>query len=291
MRKNRLQSILTKEMLEYEYNLLGSMQKIADKLSVSIDSISKYMKLYKISYAPRYTGLYDCDETIFQNATEESFYLAGFIAADGSLQQRKYSKILKITLSKKDLDHLKKIKAAFDSNHPIKEYCVIPNKLVKKSHQSVEIQIVSEQIFNDLRKFNVVPNKTKIYSIPEWLSTHPLVHHYMRGYFDGDGTITHLSLGKGRTIRQGSFSMMGTYDFVKKYQAILVKNKIIDANKITNHGSIKRIMYCGNRRITNIYNFLYKDATIWLNRKKVKFETFIQNDVVPKLPNAACTTI
>jgi hypothetical protein len=190
MRKSKLQDRLTKEILEYEYNSCGSMQKISDKLQVSIDSIYKYMKLYNIQYDKHYTGIYSCDNNFFSKNTEEAFYWAGFIAADGSVQKRKYSKILKITLSTNDLKHLELFKKQILCDCPIKEYIVKPSKLVKTSNKCCEIQIVSEKIFEDLARFNVVPDKTFIYQIPDWLLEHPLRHHFMRGYFDGDGCIT-----------------------------------------------------------------------------------------------------
>jgi hypothetical protein len=275
MRKSKLQNILTKEILEYEYNSLGSMQKVADKLDVGVDSIYKYMKLYNVPYIPHYNGLYDCNESIFQTDTEKSFYLAGFIAADGSLQKRKYSKILKITLSKKDASHLEKIKVLLDSNHPIKEYLVKPSKLIKTAHKCVELQITSNQIFNDLARFNIMPNKTKTYTIPSWIFIHPLANHYMRGYFDGDGTITACGLGNGRTIKQGSFSLIGTYKFIQVYQSILVNQNLVNENKITKCKNVWKISYSGNNIIHDIYWFFYGDATTYLERKKNKFELFL----------------
>src|SRR6202012_4195146 len=106
---------------------------MADKLNISIDSISKYMKLFNIEYEQHYKGIYTCDHNFFSQDTEQSFYLAGFVAADGSLQKRKYSKILKITLSEKDQSHLEKIKILLGSNNPIKNYVVKPSELVKKA--------------------------------------------------------------------------------------------------------------------------------------------------------------
>ena len=64
MSKNLL-NYLSKEILEYEYKTCGSMQKIADKLNVSIDSIYKYMKMYNISYSPYYKGIYTCNNNFF----------------------------------------------------------------------------------------------------------------------------------------------------------------------------------------------------------------------------------
>jgi hypothetical protein len=271
MRKSKLQSTLTKEILEYEYKTVGSMQKMADKLNVSIDSISKYMKLYQISYEKHYTGLYDCNENYFQFDTPDSFYWAGFIAADGCVVKRQYSKILKITLSRKDRSHLDKIKIALQSNHPIKEYYIKPSELIKKSGWSAEIQIVSKILFDDLTRFNIVPRKTFIYDMPKWLLGHPLLNHFMRGYFDGDGCISYCGLGEGRTIKQLSFSLLGNESFLINYQNVLIKKCLINENKIIPKDNVFSLSYAGNYNIEKLYNFLYKDATIFLDRKRNRF--------------------
>lgn len=263
---------LSKEILEYEYKKYGSMQKVANSLNLSVDTIYKYIKLYNIPYkVSNHKCIYSCNENIFKTDTEESFYIAGFIAADGSLQKRKYSKILKICLSKNDIDHLEKIKNIFDSTHPIKEYIIKPNKLVKTINKCVEIQIANNHIYDDLNKFNIVPNKTFIYNIPEWLSNHKLINHFMRGYFDGDGSISNCGLGINRKVIQKSFNILGTESFISQYKELLKLNCNVNDNKIIKINNIYSLSYSGNNVIKRIYEFLYKDATIYLDRKKDKF--------------------
>lgn len=276
MSKNSLQNKLTKEILEYEYKICGSMRKIADKLNISIDSIYKYMKLYEIPYEKHYQKIYSCDENIFSYDTPESFYLAGFIAADGSVQNRKYSKILKIALSKKDKDHLEKIKTLLKSNHPIKDYKVKPSKLVKKSHYCSEIQITSHSLVNDLQRFNIVQNKTLTYIMPKWLIKHPLVNHFMRGYFDGDGTISWCGLGKGRTVKQLIFSILGTKTFIHQYRNLLINNCFLNKAKITTCKNVYKISYSGNIINKKLYYFLYENASIYLDRKYKRFQVVME---------------
>lgn len=272
MKGHKLNTVLTKEMLEYHYGLEGSLQKVAIKLGISVDSVSKYMQIHNIPYYKTYRGIYTCNHQFFSTDTEISFYLAGFIAADGSLQERKYSKILKITLSNKDRDHLEKLKLLLNSTNPITEYIVKPSKLVPTQQFCTELQIVSEKIFDDLERFNIIPNKTKIYTFPEWLINHPLVHHFMRGYFDGDGCISHCGFSKGSIIRQKSFNILGTYEFIKLYNEILSTNTLTNMAKIRLHNnSIYAIHYSGNKLIQKIFDFLYKDATIYLDRKYRRF--------------------
>jgi hypothetical protein len=279
MRKSKLQSILTPEMLKYNYKKFGSLQKVADELELSVDSITKYMKLYNLEYSPHRT-IYSCNHNIFSEETEKSFYLAGFIAADGSLQNKKHSKILKIALSRKDLGHLEKIKFLLESNNPIKNYITKPSRLVKTCNEYSELSIVSDKIYNDLGNFNIVPNKTFIYSMPNWLIAHPLVSHFMRGYNDGDGTFSHCGLGKRRTVIQLSFSIIGTENFINQYKAILINNCNINNTKIIKIGNVYRLCYSGNKNIYKIVNFLYKDTTIFLDRKYNLIKHFINQNIL-----------
>jgi hypothetical protein len=262
-------------MLEYEYEKCGSMQKMADKLNVSIDSIAKYMNLYSVCYAKNYKGIYSCNDNSFSNDSEHSFYWAGFLAADGSLQKRKHSKILKLTLSEKDLSHLEKFKFFIQSNNPIKKYTIKPTSLVKSVNYCVEIQIVSNKIYDDLSRFNIVPNKTKTYEFPEWMIGHDLINHFMRGYFDGDGCISRCGLHSGRSVAQGYFSILGTKDFVEKYKLVLESQAELKTNKVCKKSSIFTVSYSGNNNIKKIYNFLYKNCNIFLERKRNKILNFI----------------
>lgn len=250
------------------------MEKMAVKLNVSIDSIYNYMKMYGIPYSQYYQGLYDCDEDIFKEESERAFYLAGFIAADGSLQDRGPStKVLKICLSEKDASHLHAIRRALNSNHPIHQYLVKPSELVPIEHYCVELCIVSKPMFNDLAEYHIVPAKTFIYTFPAWMSSHPLRHHYMRGYFDGDGCASHCGLGPGRTVVQKHFNLVGTKSFVSDYMLALVRD--CDLNPCTvgqgQNRKIWSISYSGNGVTRRIREFLYQDATIFLARKRVVF--------------------
>lgn len=262
---NNLKSKLTQNLLEKEYKLCKSMNKMAEKLGVSIDSISKYMKLYNISYYNT-PPTYSVNENIFKEETEQSFYLAGFIAADGCVMKRKdypATKVLKIGLATKDQKHLEKIKQLLNSTHPIHNE--------KTHYPSVSLSIVSKTIFKDLAKFNIVPRKTLIYQFPEWLIDHSLVHHFMRGYIDGDGCFRVIKpKTKNRTVSQVGFTLRGTVSFLTTFVNIIEKHcGLTSINRVKKYDycSVASIAYSGNISCDKLYNFLYKDATIYLERK------------------------
>ena len=91
----------------------------------------------------------------------------------------------------------------------------------------------------------------------------------MRGYFDGDGCITY---GQG----QLRFSVIGTPEFLNDYEAYL----LTALNRTTANKRLRRfdwtentetINYSGNKQVNKIFNFLYKNATIYLERKYAKY--------------------
>lgn len=101
-----------------------------------------------------------------------------------------------------------------------------------------------------------------------------LIHHFMRGYFDGDGYVrVYEPKGLSR------FEILGTSQFLDTYEDILL-------NHCKNNNRTKRIinekwnentqgiMYCGHR-LEDIYNFLYNNATIYLDRKHEMFKKIL----------------
>jgi hypothetical protein len=110
---------------------------------------------------------------------------------------------------------------------------------------------------------------------PKWLKNHPLVHHYMRGYIDGDGCFS-ISKNKGQDPHI-TFSMRGTKEFLEVFHEILLMNNVCSENierSELKHKNGKKYLafdslrYSGNVIISKMYDFLYKDATIFLPRKE-----------------------
>lgn len=199
---------------------------------------------------------YSYNKDFFKYDNELSYYWAGFIAADGCILKNKYSNILKIALSIKDIDHLEKFKNDIESNHPIKTY-----------DSYCQIYITSNDFENDLKRFNIVKNKTHIYTFPINLNQN-LIHHFMRGYFDGDGSwYYHKVINK---TNQLCFSLRGTLDFLKIYKNYLNENNIDTKSNCLLSSGIGQLSISGNKITEKIINYLYKDANIYLDRKYKK---------------------
>ena len=95
------------------------------------------------------------------------------------------------------------------------------------------------------------------------------MNHYIRGLFDGDG----VASKNGQYIKIGFCAKRK--EFVESYQSFLCKTLFMRKNKIFNTGGCFQCS-CGTRTdIEKFYNYIYRDATIFLGRKKNKIYTYL----------------
>ena len=221
------------------------------------------------------------DEDFFNRDTPESFYWAGFIAADGCVCEKKNSTniTLSINLATKDENHLQKLKNAIKYTGKIYRTQEVGSWKFKKLKKPMYFQskliitITNSLTINGLNRFNIFPRKSLVYEFPEWLKNHLLVNHFIRGYFDGDGSVM-IEKAKllVRVTPKLRVCFLGTKDFLKACHEIFIKNcQVIEKKKIPARKDCKIhvLQYVGNRVSMRIANFLYKDSTekIFLNRK------------------------
>ena len=260
------------------YKRTKSLLKTGIEFNISKNTVKKKLNMAGISTKQL---KYIHNKDFFAQDTPESFYWAGFIAADGCVRIRKYVKELVLDLSIKDLEHLKKFKCAIEFDGKIHEHIA---KLNNKEYGACRIAITATRsnIIEDLARFNIVPRKSLIYTFPKWLINHSLVNHFMRGYFDGDGCVTIKKPSpsdKNRKIKKLCLSIRGTTDFLETFNRIIIRKcNVKDNRKIYNYDydKIGDLRYGGNRISVKILNFLYRDSckNTRLDRKYARFNTF-----------------
>lgn len=94
-----------------------------------------------------------------------------------------------------------------------------------------------------------------------------LEHHFIRGYLDGDGCI--------RGAYNPSVTFTGQHDLLKWIRATFHEN--LDTNPdlgIMNGKGICIINYCGINQARTITTWLYDGATIWMERKRAKIDSW-----------------
>lgn len=205
---------------------------------------------------------YFCNNSFFENINcEIKAYWLGFIYADG--YNSGYE--LVIRLSSIDEEHLKIFRDHIESNNNIITKFE-KNKNFKNGGKYVSsIRIARKNICNNLTAIGCIKAKSLIIRFPR-LEKH-LIRHFLRGYFDGDGCITHDRRGFGRAIFYS-----GSLLFIDDIEKILLKQKIY-----FNRGKKDKRFLTINRMddLLKLYYFLYKDSTVKLDRKYKKFFIFI----------------
>ena len=205
--------------------------------------------------------MYKYDKNFFEQInTEEKAYWAGFIAADGNI--RKDFHKVRIELARKDRDHLFKFRKAIDGNNPIKDY-------TRFNNYSTYIEVNCKKMCEDLNKIGITPNKSLTLNIDLTQIPKDLTHHFIRGYFDGDGSLNSYQR-KNTNYLDWELSFISTKIFLNKILKELELNKAL--------------FYCGNnyrfclKSKKDIYKcliYLYKDAHIYLDRKYDKMLKFL----------------
>ncbi|MEG1494717.1 MAG: hypothetical protein RR406_00235 [Bacilli bacterium] len=193
------------------------------------------------------------NENVFEKIdTEEKAYWLGFMYADGCVNRT--SNRIELSLKEEDYSHIVKFKNFLESEHIIGK----KSKTIKdKTYISYRLGITNEKLKNDLIKHGCVPNKTKVLQFPKL--NKKLVKHFIRGYLDGDGCITHQATSKM------SLEILGTEEFLR---AILdyynfPNDKYIYTFK---HSDIKRLILSGPKAF-EVIDDLYKKSNIYLERK------------------------
>lgn len=248
-----------KRNIEYDetilklYNQKNSIEKISTILNISTNIVWNCLVEhdYKVNHYSKYTLNKDAFKII---DTEEKAYWLGFLYADGYVND---AKGLELTLAAKDLEHIKEFRKFMQSDS---------NITFQEATNSYRLCLYSIELAKDLTRLGCYQNKSLTLKFPteDQVPSH-LIHHFMRGYFDGDGCIS-------QNKKQKVFSVIGTSDFLDKYEEILLTALKKDTrNKRYKQGQAFSIVYGGNLQVNKIYNYLYNKATIFLKRKQQKF--------------------
>ena len=183
--------------------------------------------------------------------SELSSYWLGYLMADGYVSENKNE----IILTSKDKITIENFQKDLNTNYPI---------TIKQS-KYYSIVIISKLIKKDLIRIGCTPRKTFTLQFP--CVPMKVINHFIRGYFDGDGSIWYDS--QVNSLRS---EFLGTYNFLLE-----IKNQINLNSKanILPKGNIYRYSVSGNNLNTTLKQYLYKDATRYLERKKERFEKYL----------------
>jgi len=223
------------------------------------------------------------DHSYFENVDSEiKAYILGYTLADGSLiiEPKKrneliysYSKRLSFCVSIDDREIINLIQKEISPTSIIKEYHNSIGAINRKN--SLSLRISSSKLIDDLISYNILPNKT--YDINFKFNFNKLnrnlIRHFIRGFFDGDGSFNRYTL---QFISTSKYFLEQILSYFLEeipeitYRMRKCKGKTVDYYNLyfnTGHGIKEKI-----------YKLFYENSNYYLQRKKSKFN--IDNTVL-----------
>lgn len=248
-------NIKLEEIIEL-YNTYNNIGIVSEKLNCCTANISKRLRKAGINVNRDYSKrrksnrekLY-VDESYFKSIdTEDKAYFLGLMYADGSVSKNTFY------LKLKDEDIIQKFKKYLKAEAEIK---VINNQY--------SLTICRQSMCNDLINQGCYINKTSSIKFPSL--DEKLLRHFIRGFYDGDGS---LILNANKNHNCLNFTS-GSLDFLQQLQDVL-KDISITNGGISKERNCKvwHLRY-GGRQVHIILDWLYNDSCLYLKRKYNKY--------------------
>lgn len=213
------------------------------------------------------------DDYFFETNSEKSCYWAGFIAADGNVSKCNGSSKIRIELSNKDYLHLENFKKCLNLNQSVKNRTRITKD---KKHNYSYIQFCSSKIMKDLKdNFNIVEKKSLVLEPPSLIDEF-FIKDFIRGYFDGDGTVYVSN-------KKISVQFLGTKSFLEWIKKNIKENckNTLNPSVLKKSGSNIFCLQFSGKQVRDILCWLYnnssKDAR--LERKYEKYIQYLESNI------------
>ncbi len=225
-----------------------SLVKISKNLKFDRETVTRWIKQEGLEI--KLSNKHNVNSNIFECIdSEEKAYWLGFIFADGYVSDNNR---FEVSLKLSDKKHLIKLK----------EFLEFSGNLYEDSYR-IRLCLSDKKLVCDLIKLGCIPRKSLILKYPN--IPKELQHHFIRGYFDGDGSINNSdkwSLG---------LSIIGTNDFLKN---ILDKVDIKATRKVKNSKGSQFTFYfqLSGDNARKFLKIIYANSSIYLERKKERYD-------------------
>ena len=250
-------TVLEKNVIDLYNSGIKNRKAIAKKLGRNYSSIFYVMKRLGLDNDEKEP--YKVDEAFFEDInSEQKAYLLGIMYSDGCV----HNNTMIIGVSDKEI--VDNAKVFLDYEGPIE---ISKQKEYKPIYK---LRVRRKKIFNDLVMKGCSPNKSLTLKFPE-VNIVPVdqLNNFIRGIFDGDGCISYSEKYDKWTI-----SITGTKEILDG-----IRNNIIGI-----HGCLRqatsnntwRLMLQSPHDISKFINYIYKNATVSLTRKRILCERFLK---------------
>lgn len=235
-----------------------SITKTAKLLNVDAQTMSKRLQKERNLIVLK-DGKKAVDNNYFSVIdTSEKAYWLGMLAADGSVGINNY---IEFCLKLEDKKHVEKFRTAIKSKHKIGEKTIHLNG---KEYKASRIIIRDSKLNSDLCKYGVCNNKSLITRFPFDIPQ-KFYKDFIRGYFDGDGSIYSYIQSNGKLRYEIAIST-GSMDMVNDLLEVVMKETGL-LLKFRKARTCYDLRLYDQDQIIEFLNYLYKDSLIYLDRK------------------------
>lgn len=251
-------NVSLREIEKITHHGRGALSRMLERLNIKTTKGNHYRK-------------YFFDFNFFEKIDNEyKAYWLGFLYADGCIlpqDPRGYGEQeFKIQIAEKDLELLEKFKEDIKSTYPIRR-----DDHHHLKNEKWEVQVIqslrSQKTVNDLKKLGCVENKSLILKFPtEEQVPKEFIYDFIRGYFDGDGSIFNHN-------DSYNISIVGTESFIKKLSTFFDGGGVYEDKRKENSWYFN---LGGNLQVIKAYHLLYDNAHRFMKRKYDKFQLLLQ---------------
>jgi hypothetical protein len=242
-----------------------SATKVAKQFGICVSSFCKCLNQMGIEVENKQNKT-KFNENIFDNIdTEDKAYWLGFIFADGSIDSSPLDEYKKpryqFELSLSDVDHSHLDKFNKFMEHEKDNVITGKVRLNGKEFQRCRWIINNKHLWTTLNNIGCTPNKSFTLEFPDIPAN--LRRHFIRGYFDGDGS---LGIYDEHIIQ---CSCLGTTDMLDNILSDLKLDPQYHHDK--RHSEYTYSFQLVSQKCIDFLNYIYKDSTIYLDRKYQKY--------------------
>lgn len=198
-------------------------------------------------------------------------WVLGFLAADGCINKKGNG--ISISVSSIDREILERIKEDIEIENPIHDFTN------RQGFDYSELNWTCKEHRAELEKYSIVPRKTFILEPPYKLNKKYWLD-YVRGYFDGDGSVNLINVKGKRHYTALRWQVRSATSSILEFCLNVLESYGIPRVNIQEreyeNSTLYTIQYSTNPT-KKIYEILYSTpSTLYLARKKQHFEEIIQ---------------
>jgi intein-encoded DNA endonuclease-like protein len=245
------------------------LPEIAKIYGMHRESLGRIFKRYGLATDRK---MYHFNENYFDVIdTADKAYILGMFWSDGCNNTKRGQ--ITLGLQDRDKELLEGINRAVESDKPL--WC---SKLHNKNEHwrdSYVLSLQSRHMSSVLESYGMVPRKSLVLEFPDIIDE-SLYASFIRGYFDGDGSI-YINYNNPK---QTEVSMTGTLMFLERVQEICnqmgIKTTIY--NKLNTNNTVRTLYITNHTDRIKFLDWIYKDADLKMERKYLKYQQMINNN-------------